>query len=76
MKIAISAESTIDITEEIKKENDIKIVPFQIFLGDENKLDGEITSKENRSAEKQACVAALQCSEYYAVIVGNAVGRR
>lgn len=72
MKIAISAESTIDITEEIKKENDIKIVPFQIFLGDENKLDGEITSKEiiefvnkNKILPKTGAVNSIQFEEHF-----------
>lgn len=72
MKIAISAESTIDITEEIKKANDIKIVPFQIFLGDENKLDGEITSKEiiefvnkNKTLPKTGAVNSIQFEEHF-----------
>ena len=46
MKIAVSAESTIDLTPEILKEFDIKIVPFTVNLGDKAYLDGEITSDE------------------------------
>ena len=46
MKIAISAESTIDLPKEILSEYDIKTVPFTIALGDSVKLDGEITSSE------------------------------
>ena len=43
MKIAISAESTVDLPSEILKEFDIKTLPFHVFLGDEDGLDGEIT---------------------------------
>ena len=43
MKIAISAESTVDLPAEILKEFDIKTLPFHVFLGDEDGLDGEIT---------------------------------
>lgn len=46
MKIAISAESTIDLTKELIEKYDVHIVPFQIFLGDENRLDGEVTTDE------------------------------
>ena len=46
MKIAISAESTIDLSKELLNEYDIKIVPFNIQLGDKAGLDGEITTDE------------------------------
>ncbi len=46
MKIAISAESTIDLTKELIEQYDIKIVPFQIFLGERNDYDGVITCDE------------------------------
>lgn len=46
MKIAISAESTIDLTKELLNEYEIKIVPFNIQLGDKAGLDGEITTDE------------------------------
>ncbi len=46
MKIALSAESTIDLTPELIKEYDLKIVPFTITLGNKTALDGEITSSE------------------------------
>ena len=41
MKIAISTESTCDLTKEIIEKNDIKIIPYTIILGDENILDGD-----------------------------------
>ncbi len=41
MKIAISVESTSDLSKELLEKNDIKVVPFQITLGDETFNDGE-----------------------------------
>lgn len=41
MKIAISVESTNDLSKELLEKNDIKVVPFQITLGDETFNDGE-----------------------------------
>ncbi len=46
MKIAISAESTIDLTKELLAEYDIKILPYSIQLGNKFGNDGEITSEE------------------------------
>lgn len=46
MKIAISAESTVDLTKELREKFDISIVPFSINLGDKVGLDGEITPQE------------------------------
>lgn len=41
MKIAITAETTIDITDELKKKFDIKTIPLFVRLGDEECIDGE-----------------------------------
>ncbi len=46
MKIAISAESTVDLTEALIKEYDISVIPFGITLGDKNFKDGEISTQE------------------------------
>ncbi len=46
MKIAISAESTIDMPKDLLAKFDIHTVPFTILLGDKTKLDGEINSQE------------------------------
>ena len=46
MKIAISAESTIDMPKELLEKYDIHTVPFTILLGDVAKLDGEIPTQE------------------------------
>lgn len=45
-RIALSAESTIDLTNELIKENNIHIVPFTVILGNKSGLDGVITSNE------------------------------
>lgn len=41
MKIAISAESTCDLSKEIIEENDIKIIPYLVMLGDTEVFDDE-----------------------------------
>ena len=46
MKIAISAESTNDLTQELLQKYDIKVIPYQFVLGNELYKDGEITTKE------------------------------
>ena len=42
MKICISTESTVDLSNELVEKYDIKIVPFGILLGEDLKFDGEI----------------------------------
>ena len=42
-KIAISAETTIDLSKELLKEFDIHTIPFTVHLGDQMGHDGEIT---------------------------------
>ncbi len=46
MKIAISAETTIDLTKELLDEFDIKTIPFNVMLGDKEGKDGDITREE------------------------------
>ncbi|MBR5191919.1 MAG: DegV family protein [Clostridia bacterium] len=46
MKIAISAETTCDLTKDLLNEHDIKIIPFEIVLGDKMIKDGEISPEE------------------------------
>ena len=46
MKIAISVESTNDLPKEIIQNYDIKVIPYQIVLGDETFKDGEKTNQE------------------------------
>ncbi len=76
MKIAISAETTIDLTKELVKEFDIKIVPFSIQLGDKSVLDGEITTDDiisfvNESDElaKTSAVNEYAYTEHFSKIL-------
>ena len=46
MKIALSAESTIDLPVELLQKYNIHTTPFTILLGDEAKLDGEVPVPE------------------------------
>lgn len=46
MKIAISVESTNDLTKELLQEHDIKVIPYQIVLADKTFKDGELSVEE------------------------------
>ena len=72
MKIAISAESTIDLTKELLKEYDIHTTPFTVNLGSKSGLDGEITSEEiieyvskNNQLPKTSAVNSYQFTEHF-----------
>lgn len=54
MKIAITAESTIDLKKEIRDKFDIKIVPFSVTLGEQVYKDGEITPEQIFDYVKQS----------------------
>ena len=72
MKIAISIETTADLTKEIIKDNDFKVVPFTILLGDKSAFDGEITTdeiisfvNENKILPKTSAVNEYQYTEHF-----------
>lgn len=72
MKIAVSAESTVDLTKELLEEFKITTVPFHILLGDETKLDGEVTPTEiieyvnaHKVLPKTSAVNEYQFEEYF-----------
>lgn len=46
MKIAISSDSSLDLTKELEEKYDIRVVPFAIIMGEEQYYDGEVTSKD------------------------------
>lgn len=46
MKIAISAESTIDLTKELLDRYDVHTVPFTVLLGEQTRLDGDLGVEE------------------------------
>lgn len=72
MKIAISAESTIDLTKELLNEYDIHTIPFTVSLGNKAGLDGEITSEEiikfvseTNQLPKTSAVNSFQYTEHF-----------
>ena len=72
MKIAITAESTVDLTKELLEKYDIKTLPFTVILGDNEYKDGEITSsdifkfvEENKILPKTSAINEAQYSEFF-----------
>lgn len=72
MKVAISAETTSDLTKELIEKFDLKIVPFTIQLGDKSAFDGEITTDEiinfvdkNKILPKTSAVNEYQYTEHF-----------
>ena len=72
MKIAITAESTIDMPKELLEKFDIKTFPFSILLGEDMQLDGEgIADKifdfvaKNKILPKTSAVNDMQYKEFF-----------
>lgn len=72
MKIAISAESTIDLPEEVLNEFDIKTVPFTLVMDNETALDGQVHAEDlfnfvNKTGKlpKTSAVNEFQYEEHF-----------
>lgn len=72
MKIAVSSESTIDLTKELLKEFNIQTVPFSVILGADAKLDGEFPVQEiydyvakTKQLPKTSAVNQFQYEEHF-----------
>ena len=72
MKIAISAESTIDLPKSIIEKNGFFIVPFTVTLGTESFFDGEVpiekmvdTVKRSKTLPKTSAVNCEQFREHF-----------
>ena len=72
MKIAITAESTIDLPKNLLEKYDIKTLPFTVILGDKDYKDGEITSsdifkfvEENKILPKTSAINEMQYAEFF-----------
>ncbi len=72
MKIAVSAESTIDMPKDLLNEYDIHTLPFGIVMGDEMRLDGEVDSTdlfkfadETKKLPKTSAVNQFQYQEHF-----------
>lgn len=78
MKIAISAESTVDLQEDLLKKYDIHTVPFSIIMGEEEFLDGQVDGnkifdfvKQTKKLPKTSAVNEYQYDEYFAGLLKN-----
>ena len=72
MRIAISAESTIDLPKELLEKYEIYTIPFTIILGEETALDGEVDSKvlfdytdKTGKLPKTSAINEFQYQEYF-----------
>lgn len=72
MKIAISAESTLDLSKELLKQYDIHVIPFTVLLGEDAYLDGEINSQDifdfvdkTKKLPRTTAVNEYQYREYF-----------
>ncbi|MDR0854775.1 MAG: DegV family protein [Christensenellaceae bacterium] len=76
MKIAISAESTVDLSKDLLEKYNIHTVPFGIVLGDKLGLDGEISPEEiiafvNKTGilPKTSAVNETQLDEHFTTLL-------
>ena len=76
MKIAISTESTCDLTQEQIDSNDIKIIPYTVILGDEMVTDNaEVPAKifkfveETKVLPKTSAINEASYKEYFEEIL-------
>ena len=72
MKIAISAESTIDLPKELLSLYDIHTLPYTIILGDKEYLDGEILPEQifkfyedTKTLPKTSAINTIQYQEHF-----------
>lgn len=72
MKIAVSAESTVDLTKELSEKYDIKILPYTIVMDGKEYKDGEImpedlfkTVDETKILPKTTALNAFEYGEWF-----------
>ncbi|MBO4623622.1 MAG: DegV family protein [Bacilli bacterium] len=72
MRIAISAESTIDLPKELLEKYHIHTLPFTVLMGDIKALDGQISPEEiftyvnkNKVLPKTSAVNTYQFEEHF-----------
>ncbi len=75
MKIAISSESTLDLSKELIEQYDIKVIPLQVLLGDTEYKDGDIKSsdifefvKKNKILPKTSAINQVDYEEFFTEI--------
>ena len=76
MKIAISAESTLDLSKELIKQYDIHVIPFTVLLGEDAYFDGDITSQDifdyvdkNKILPRTSAINDFQYREYFTSVL-------
>ncbi len=72
MKIALSAESTIDLPKDLLEKYGISVLPYTVLLGEKSYLDGEITPDdifayvdETGILPRTSAINEYQYSEYF-----------
>ena len=72
MKIAISVESTVDLSKELLKQYNLEMIPFTVLLGETSYLDGDITSQDifdfvakEKILPKTSAINDFQYREYF-----------
>jgi DegV family protein with EDD domain len=73
MKIAISTESVVDLTPELKEKYDISVIPYTVILGDKEYTDGvDITPQQifefvdkNKVLPKTTAINEFAYKEYF-----------
>ena len=76
MKIAITADSTIDLTPELLEKYDIKTCPVSILLGETEYLDGEVTVEDvfnyvdsNGILPKTSAINVARFTEFFSEVL-------
>ena len=78
MRIAISTESTCDLTQELIDQNEIKIIPYTVILGDDMVTDSaDVPAKifkfveETKTLPKTSAINEMQYKEYFESILAE-----
>ena len=78
MKIAISAESTLDLSKELLQKYDINVLPFTVLLGENEYKDGEITGPDifdyvdkNKILPRTCAINEYQYRDYFRGFLEN-----
>ena len=78
MKIALSAESTLDLSKELLEKYDVNVLPFTVLLGENEYKDGEITGpdifdyvEKNKILPRTCAVNEYQYRDYFRSFLEN-----
>lgn len=78
MKIALSTESTLDLSKELLEKYDINVYPFTVLLGENEYKDGEITGPDifeyvdkNKILPRTCAINEYQYRDYFRSFLEN-----